>query len=144
MKKELQQNLFAACPLFYRYQDKGERKTKLHNLMELGMCCGDGWYQLLLDVSMKIETVAEQMKLQGVQENCLPVAVWVREKYGELCIHVDNETSDINELLEKAEALSATTCEVCGSEGKMRQRGWFSCLCDRCVNAHPQGLGIDD
>lgn len=144
MKNELQQQLFDARPLFYRYRDSDVRTKGLHGLMELGICCGDGWYQLLLDVSGEVERIIENMKQQGHDEHDLPAALWVREKYGVLCIHIDNETSEITKLVEKTELKSASTCEVCGNKGKVRNHGWITCLCDDCHHQFPLGLDIDD
>jgi len=132
MKKELQQQLFDACPLLYRYTINDDRTKGLHRLMTLGICCGDGWFSLLLDVSTKVEEISEKMKRQGHEKSSLPAALWVKEKYGELCLYIDNETYEIEVLVAQTEQKSATTCEVCGSEGKMRTRGWISCLCDDC------------
>jgi len=144
MRKELQQRLFDACPLFYRYQSMDKREESLHDLMDLDLCCGDGWYPLLLDVSMKIEMICEQMKKQGYDKYDLPVAVWIKEKYGELCIHMDNETSDTVVLQDKAEALSATTCEACGQVGKMVNKSWITCLCEGCHKHYPLGGDVGD
>jgi len=144
MKRELQQQLFNACPLFYRYRNNDSQAKVLHQLMDLGICCGDGWYSLLLDVSINIEALIEQMKQQANNEASLPAAVWVREKYGELCMYIDNENQHINKLVEQAESRSKVTCEVCGDEGKMRNSGWITCLCDHCQLQYPSGLDIDD
>lgn len=143
MKKELEQKLFDACPLFYRFRLDTEGKTT-HRLMDLGICCGDGWYQLLLDVSLEIEEVIKNMQQQEYKQDELPAAVWVREKHGELYIHMENETDETMALSEKAEAKSVATCEVCGQAGIMRNRGWITCLCNDCVVLYPLGLDIDD
>jgi len=132
MEKELQQKLFDTCPLFYRFRTEQERYCNQHNMLELGVLCGDGWYQLLLDVSVKVESIIRDMKQSGYEENSLPVALWVKEKYGELLFDTDNSTVEIDRLVGLAETESAYTCAVCGKPGTMRDRGWLSCLCRRC------------
>jgi len=36
------------------------------------------------------------------------------------------------EIIDKYEALSCKTCEVCGKEGKLTGKRWVRTLCDEC------------
>ena len=142
MKKELQDELFNACPLLYRFRHKKDQSKGLRNLMELGICCEDGWYQLLLDASIGIEEVINQIKHTGYEEKLLPTAIWVKERNGELHIYMENENTEISQRVEQATSKSTTICERCGNKGIIRVQNGISCRCDHCYEAYM--LDIDD
>jgi hypothetical protein len=73
MKKELEQNLVIRYPLIFRDYLGDMRKT----CMAWGFECGDGWYNLLIELCEKIECLTEGTSLQVV-------AVQVKEKFGGL------------------------------------------------------------
>ena len=65
-----------------------------------------------------------------------PKAVQVKEKFGGLRFYMTCETDEIYELIEKAEALSCKTCEVCGEDGTRRPTSWIKTLCDDCFSGY--------
>ena len=78
--------------------------------------CEDGWFQLLRDLSEKLSKL-------GV------VARQVKEKFGGLRFYFDFDFKDgpdmwshpeADKLVEEAEKLSYTICEVTGKPGKLR------------------------
>ena len=100
--------------------------------------CGIGWYNLLHDLSLKIEKVlereAENCKLHEGEENEYDemFAIQVKEKYGTLRFYMSRETDEVSALIDKAEALSSQTCEICGVPATVRGTTWFSVRCDKC------------
>ncbi len=130
MNATLEANIFLKCPILYRYRKEGPQE----NLMCFGFEHGDGWYDIIYNASVEIEAIAERMKDQGIEDNLLPAASQIKEKFGTLQIYVHNATEEIDEIIDKAEALSEVTCERCGHPGKLvAQGGWNTTLCQRCA-----------
>ena len=102
--------------------------------------CGFGWYDILHDLSTKIEAILQQYELkkdvpEGEEfETTEMFAVQVKEKYGTLRFYMSCETCEIMHLIHEAEALSSQTCEVCGAPAKMRGRTWIEVRCDDCFS----------
>lgn len=115
MRKELQDKLYEDFPNLYAQKDLDMTKT----CMCWGICCGDGWYDLLRELSEKLEPL-------GVQ------ATQVKEKFGGLRFYLDKGNEEAWALVHKAEKESYKTCEVCGQPGRQRGRGWVRTLCDSC------------
>ena len=90
-----------------------------------GFECGDGWYNLIDELSAKLEP-------HGV------VAMQVKEKFGELRFYIsevpDDCMEDIYKHITEAEIKSLTTCEICGNEENASIRGerWLRTMCDEC------------
>lgn len=87
---------------------------------------GDGWFQLLWDLSEKIEKCLEDQPLAGFE------VVQVKEKFGTLRYYTSHYRKDIHDCIREAESASARTCEECGEPGKIREGGWIRTLCDNC------------
>jgi hypothetical protein len=100
--------------------------------------CGRGWFDIVRDLSIKIERIleqnAERYQVPEGEEDCeiKMFAVQVKEKYGTLRFYMCCETKEIEELIGEAEALSTQTCENCGAPAKMRGMHWFEVKCDDC------------
>ena len=100
--------------------------------------CAIGWYDILHELSLKIERIlekdAEKYKaIEGEENEYIEMfAVQVKEKYGTLRFYMSCETDEISDLIHEAEAVSSQTYEVCGAPGKMRGKTWFSVRCDNC------------
>ena len=76
--------------------------------------CGDGWFALLWDLSLKIE--AEIVAIKSVQDSNddnVPFAIQVKEKFGMLRFYMSSETEAMSEAILDAERRSGVTCEVC-------------------------------
>lgn len=129
MKAELQRKIFEKCPILFRHRHQGPEQ----NLMCFGIDCGSGWFDLILELSIEIETIAQRMKTEGVDESLLPYAFQIKEKYGGLNVSVHNGYPEFSHLIIAAEAQSRSVCEECGKPGILRRNdGWFSTLCDDC------------
>ena len=99
------------------YQDYGGDMKA--TCMAWGFECGDGWFELLKDLSEKLEP-------EGV------VATQVKEKFGTLRFYARSATDETFALIDEAEDISEKTCEVCGKPGTLRGKGWVQTLCDAC------------
>ena len=91
-----------------------------------GFNCGDGWFDIIDDLSRRI---TELDKRDGVQTE----AVQVKEKFGTLRFYVDGGSEGVWEAISEAEGRSAVTCEECGKPGQLREGGWLRTLCDECA-----------
>ena len=62
--------------------------------------------------------------------------IWVsqiKEKFGGLRVHFNHETKFMRGAIMMAEAMSESTCETCGADGKKHNvGGWVSTYCDPC------------
>lgn len=101
--------------LYQGYNNRDPRR----NLMCFGFECGDGWFNIIDDLSAKLEPL-------GV------VAVQVKEKFGTLRFYVGGATDEVFDMIDAAEKLSETTCEKCGNPGRLRTEGWMYTNCDWC------------
>jgi len=100
----------------------GVGKPLTESLMGFGFECGDGWFDLIRDLSEKLED-------KGVE------AVQVKEKFGGLRFYLAGSTTDeIWKLVQDAEELSEKTCEICGEPGERYGGGWIRTLCSACEN----------
>jgi hypothetical protein len=87
-----------------------------------GFDCGDGWFDLIDQLSADLAPL-------GV------VATQVKEKYGGLRFyyHCPSETDDkADELVEAAEEKSYTICELCGEPGECNTGPWYRVRCHDC------------
>jgi len=131
MNKKLAQEIYRACPIIFRNRGDGPH----HTLMCFGFECGPGWFDLIFELSKRIEAIANDMKASGTND-ALPLIVQVKEKFGSLRFYLHNSTPEIAELIREAEQSSSRLCEVCGQSGTLKQNnGWFTTLCDTCSEA---------
>ena len=89
-----------------------------------GCSHGDGWYSI-------IEEMCEGLKKYKVYFN------QIKEKFGTLRVYYTCEEGEkgsqrVKDIINRAEARSAETCEECGAPGKTKGGGWISTLCDNC------------
>ena len=117
MKAELQNKLFKKYPKIFRQKDLSIQQT----LMCWGICCGDGWYNIIDNLCSCIQ--ARDIGVEAVQ---------VKEKFGGLRFYVDGSDDYTDGLISMAVSLSYCTCETCGNVGKPNERGWITTLCESC------------
>lgn len=92
--------------------------------------CGDGWFDIIKDLSLAIDLIS---KIRAPRANTIglsPYALQVKEKYGTLRYYICGANEEMLNQIEKAEARSAETCEICGSIGKVMGDGWLKTRCD--------------
>ena len=82
MTPKKQQVIYDAFPDLFR---KGMDNS---GLMQYGLCVGDGWFRLLCDLA---EAITEECKRLGLKPGKpgYPVAVQVKEKFGELRFYIE-------------------------------------------------------
>ena len=112
MNKKNTQRLLEAFPGLYADHDKPMTQTA----MCWGFECRDGWFDLIWQLSEKIEA---QARKEGLEPGSAlwPRAVQVKEKFGGLRFYIDNGSEAIQDLIEAAETESLCTCEDCGLPG---------------------------
>lgn len=138
MREDLDKKLVETFPNLYAERYKPMSAT--------AMCWGfqhsDGWFQLIWDLSEKLEAliVAIPEDKRGSY-----TASTVKEKFGTLRFYMNAETEEMSKAISDAEDKSCVTCENCGKAGTERtNRGWMSTLCDDCQkieNDRVAGLG---
>jgi hypothetical protein len=123
MDKELQMKLVEKYPTVFKDYGGDMRQT----CMAWGICCGNGWYDIIDELCAKLEPM-------GI------VAAQIKEKFGGLRFYVNDIPNDTlwDEIhgdkgcITEAEVKSLETCENCGKPGKIVGEGWIRTLCDEC------------
>ena len=121
MNKEKTDKLLNDFPLLYL------NKSIKKSLMCFGFECGDGWYNIIYELSKKINDIIEKMP-----EEDRPYVFQVKEKFGTLRFYMSSETKEMSELINEYEKRSSFICETCGSYGELRKYGWLRTLCNKC------------
>jgi hypothetical protein len=125
VRRDLQDKLFSDFPKLY------DRKADIRSSnMGWGFECGDGWYQLIYELSEKLQPLVH--KSPDVDGDYCQVTQ-VKEKYGTLRVYLDWYTNEIYDLLDEYERLSSLTCERCGKPGYIdHNKMWLSATCGEC------------
>lgn len=135
MNQELTNKLFTRYP--FLYADKNKPITE--SLVCFGFECGDGWFDLIDDLSRALEKEIEQwikkngqLTDEGYMSSDFPRAFQMKEKFGRYRMYMTHGTDKMYKLLDEAEDKSATICMKCGQPGTLRTKGWWQTLCDEC------------
>lgn len=108
MTPEYKQKLLSTYPLLYR------------ELRERSFECGDGWLDLVMQVSAEIESAAHLEGISTTAEAWPSVRI-LKQKAGTLRVQFEKRVSDpIEALVTKAYERSMETCELCGAPGPVR------------------------
>lgn len=135
MRSELAESILKQCPIIYRGAKLGPDK----NLMCFGFECGSGWFEMLILLSKSIEKIASRLKAKGVDDDKLPLARQVKEKFGGLRYYIQNSNDEINHLIREAEEKSYGICDVCGAAGDLRViEGIYMTRCHEHLKGWPQ------
>lgn len=120
MNAELTNRLFEDFPALYA----GRHLPATANLMSFGFGCGDGWFELLYDLSQQLQ----QYNLEHPEATV--IAVQVKEKLGGLRFYVDQPSLEVDAAIAAAALKSLQTCELTGRPGRLHQRnGYDQTLC---------------
>jgi hypothetical protein len=84
---------------------------------------GSGWAQLINRVFDKLESIKGTVKI-----------IQVKEKFGGLRIYTDYGNDELDKVIRDAGIESVTTCEQCGTSGKIRGGSCYKTLCDTHAN----------
>ena len=125
MNEQLSEKLMSSFPILYRKCDENKR----YSFSLYGFECGDGWFDMLFELSGKIEK-----ELEKFPEDEKPCVLQVKQKFGELRFYMSNHDEVISGLIEECSNKSITVCEQCGSLGEIRPYRWIQCLCLECDN----------
>jgi len=92
MKESLQKQLFLRFPDIF----SGRKKSVQESAMPFGIGCGDGWFQIIWDLSVEIERYSKEKDIDIA-------ATQVKEKMGSLRFYTNLDSDDhVYELIEKA------------------------------------------
>jgi hypothetical protein len=130
MKEELDKKLVKAFPLLY-----GDRNAPKQSTCMCWGFPGDGWFDLIWDLSSKLEPLIQKFIDENQDTELYPKAFQVKEKFGGLRFYMTCGTDEISDLISEAEALSYKTCEECGKPGEPPlppSEGWIHTHCDDC------------
>lgn len=104
MNKVLTEKLYSNFPQLY----SGHRKTKYESAMHWGFDCGDGWYQLLYDLSQQLDnylTLHPSLQCEVVD---------VKSKFGTLRFRLSLHDPIMQDMILTACNRATITCEHCG------------------------------
>jgi len=98
-----------------------------------GVQCDDGWYDLIYNCCKELQDWCDKNSTQIQAEQ-------IKEKFGTLRYYLKsnnelgilvNYWTEINEIIDKYETISASTCELTGGKGSAKRRGYLiKTLCD--------------
>ena len=143
MKQELQQKLFKNYPELFIQKDESIKTS----CMGWGICCGDGWFELINLLCSRIQNRIENFngnidyKLLHTPPSILPdtpgyltcEVAQVKEKFGGLRFYVDCDDDYIRGMISLAEGMSYKLCSKCGEKSSNQvKRGWVYTLCSTC------------
>ncbi len=92
------------------------------------------------DYTMKsVAEAIEKATYRDVPEKIRQVvASQVKEKFGTLRFYYNGGDEYIHGLAAMAEAMSARTCESCGSPAKTQGTGWRTTMCQPCIDSREE------
>lgn len=100
---------------------------------------GDGWRDLLERALARIVAAIER---EGANSGVR--IAQIKEKYGTIRIYWDGHKlskkaiAEVNDAVDLAEARSACTCDECGAEGRLYDRGgWYLTRCEDHADGEP-------
>ncbi len=119
MNDQNTEKLIEDFPVLYR----GVDLPISQNLMAFGFECGDGWFDLIYNLSNKI-----------AKSNNDVLATQVKEKFGTLRFYICGGDDEVYKAIDEAEHKSGETCEECGKPGVLcHTGGWVKTICSKCM-----------
>ncbi len=109
----------------YRYY----RRPSTESSMCFGFQCGDGWFNLLWELSSDIDKTLKRVSPAKAKRFAVTE---VKEKFGGLRYCVNYSTFDISYWITRAIWKSLTVCMLCGKPGDLRRGLRNLTLCDQC------------
>lgn len=137
MNLELQKRLFDKHPLFFR---RPKVESDSGPLDYWGIEISNGWFDLLNQLSFKFEESISDAVARGVPIYECPRASQIKDKFGELRVHVDGYEGldpSVVAAIADAELRASQTCEICGKPGSKRHGTWIHIACDQCESSAP-------
>lgn len=126
MNKENTKNLLSSFPKMYcnlHVNYPPERKVPFE------FQCHDGWFNLIWEMSQRIELEINRMEKEGCLKT--PSVTQVKEKFGLLRVYMTSYPESVDRAIKEAVERSKVTCEVCGKLGMLcDERKWQFTRCD--------------
>jgi len=104
-------------------QEKLFQRFNFFDLDKYGITCGNGWYNLINELCVNLESLNFKGKV-----------LQIKEKFGGLRFYCSSGlTEEQYKVILEAEEKSYTICECCGKPGKLRKGNniWIRTLCDK-------------
>lgn len=101
-------------------------------LREYGIECEDGWFDIIDELSAKLEAELVALSESGAADSELPRPTEIKNVNGTLRVCMDRPTASMRAAIEAALQESASTCELCGNLGMLRQGSLLRVRCDEC------------
>jgi hypothetical protein len=114
MNKKLETQLKVKYPQLFKDMDGDPYRT----CMGRGIETADGWFSLIDELSESITRIDPSAKYSQI-----------KEKFGRLCIYIDDTSDEAWALVSKACQDSEFVCEECGKPGTMSKGPWLSVRC---------------
>ncbi len=97
----------------------------------MGFECSDGWYNLIYQLSSKLEKMIIEYKKSNEDDPLPPRATQVKEKFGALRFYMSHLTDEMDQAINETEAQSHKVCEECGEVGELvHENGWYRTVCE--------------
>ena len=94
---------------------------------------GEGWSRPVYDMASEISMEAQRLGMDNQDPFTYPCISQIKEKFGELRVHIRNASPEMKLAAEMAMEKSKSTCEMCGLAGEIRRNtGWHHVACDPC------------
>ena len=107
MSPENTQRLYDAFPRLYR----GRHLPREASAMLWGFECGDGWFELIWNLSLAIEEQARQDRIDS-QSDAWPEAIQVKSKFGSFRFHLRQHSESLLTLIEAAREAAQAISEI--------------------------------
>jgi len=135
MNDENTKKIIDACKSLYsniETERENLRRSDVFLPIAFGFECGDGWFDILLDFSKKMQAYFDTQSENFIKS---VYAVQIKEKFGFLRIYLTAENDVVSSYIKEAMQRSRTTCEVCGDTETASIRGKYHlyCACDKHV-----------
>lgn len=135
MDKTKQEAIFATFPHMFRQRKRVPGKPWWP--IAFGIECDDGWYDLIMELTLKIGAMDKARKVEVHQ---------IKEKFGGLRYYINGgpimldfmgggsyqvgEIDDVRKLINRYQDKSFDICETCGAPGKICTTGnWLKTVC---------------
>ena len=109
LSSALTENLYSVFPLLYR----SRHKSMYESSMCWGFECGDGWYQLLYDLSQELSNYLSEHPALDFE------VAQVKSKFGVLHFHLNYRDVETEKMIELARQRASVTCELTGKPGQL-------------------------
>lgn len=126
MNKDRRDKIISDYNKLYESEDSSGRRS-----MRWGFECGDGWLDLIENLSCVIQWHVDQKQKNDPTYQQVKVSQ-CKEKFGSLRFYTYGGDDFVNGAIAMAERMSSHICESCGNPGTMRREGWWNVTCDPC------------